>query len=314
MPEASGANAYIAYGEETTYNQTPGSPSLTLLKGATYGEGLGGSVAEVRSNAISNIRDIQDVKGGNVDTGGSIPFELAMNDGRLLKHVLGDTVVTTGTGPYTHTIKRGALPVSLFIEKGFQDIGQFVVYNGVRIESMQLNVQPEGLIAGSIEVRGATITRDTVSLDATPTDLGHNAIIHHEADLVEEGGVAMELLGLEFTITNNLDTEKYRVGSRFRRSMPEGVGECTGTVTFAFEDETQFEKWINETASSLKFRFTQGANSITFYFPNVKYTGDGVPKIETDKGIVTALPFRAIHDGTENSDVVITLVNTQAAL
>ena len=314
MTQASGSNGYVAYGEETTYGSTPGSPSLTLLKGATYGEALGGSVAEVRSNAISNVRDIQDVKGGNVDAGGSIPFELALNDGVILKHLLGDTVQTTGTGPYTHVIKRGALPTSLYIEKGFTDVAQYVLFNGVRIESLQLNVQPEGLIAGSLEVKAAAITRGTSSVDATPTDLGHNAIIHHEADLVEEGGAAAILLGLEFTITNNLDQEKFRVGSRYRTSMPEGVGECTGTVTFQFEDETYFNKWINETASSLEFRFTQGTSSITFLFPNIKYTGDAVPKIETDKGIITALPFRAIHDAVENSDVVITLVNGQSAL
>lgn len=405
MSQASGSNAQIAYCEETTYGVTPASPSMILLRAAGFGESLGATTEALKSNAISGSRSVQDIKPGNVDVAGAIPYELSINGlGKLLKHALGPAVsgravtvqptnvtgvtidyasagsaagngtlayssvltsltwaesgdtagspvdvsaggvftiasnngesivvhVNAGTLPastvndadiavsgslYTHTIKRGVLPVGLTIEKGFTDIGQYFAYRGCRIESLSMSITPQGLVTGSIDIKGkAPSDPSSTPLDATPTDPGFATVAHHEASLVEEGGSAATILGFEQTIANALDGDKYQVGSQYRASMPEGLGESTGKITFLFEDLTYYNKWANGTETSVRIVFSQSGMSLGVYYPRVRYTGDGAPKIDTAQGIVSALDFQAIYDSVEQSDVVITITNTEASI
>jgi hypothetical protein len=313
MAQASGSNAQVIYGEESTYGTA--ASSGIFWKGATYGESFGGSTEELQSEAINASRSVQDTKAGNISVGGSIPFELStVGMGTILKHLMGSNA-TTGAGPYTHTMKRGALPTGLTIEKGYTDITQYEMFTGCKIDSMALSLNPEGLVTGTFEFSGQDQAASGSSFDASPTDLGHTVIAHHEATTVEEGGGAAVLLGFELNIANNLDKSKYQVGSQYIASLPEGKGDCTGTVTFMFEDLTYYNKWLNETATSLDITLTDTAsNTIRFYMPNVKYTGDGSPKIESAQGVVIALNWRAIYDATEATDVEIVLVNGEATI
>lgn len=316
MAQATGSNAQIIIGEESTYGTA--ATSGYLMKMATYGESVGASKEELISNSINASRSIQSTKAGNEDGGGSIPFELnTEGPGFIWHHLLGGTVGTTGAGPYTHVIKRGALPTSFTYEKGFTDLGTaaYHLYTGCRIESAQVSITTEGLIAGTLEIKtkGAPTTSGS-SFDGTPTDNGHTVLHHADVTAMNEGGSSVTALGIEFSITNNLDAGRFTVGSATRGSLPEGKGEASGTLTIPFENETLFNKWLNATASSIDVTITNGTSSLKFDFPNVSYNGDAAPKIETAQGLVVALPFRAIYDVTDASDVVITLINGEATI
>lgn len=312
MVQAIGANAFLSFVEESTWGTTPGSPSMQLLKAATYGETLSANMEELRSNSINGNRAVEYVRGGNFDVGGGIPFELPLlGFATILKHVLGDNA-TTGAGPYTHTIKRGTLPAGLTIEKGFSDISQYFVYTGVKINSMDFTISNSGLVTGTLNVLGKDVSASGTSL-GTPSSTTHTPIVHHEA-AVNEGGASATVLGITGTITNNLKADDYNVGSRYRAALGEGKGDITGTVTFLFEDLTYFNKWLNETATSLDVAFTVSGGSLVIDFPNVRYTGQASPAIETDQGLVVAMNFRAIYDNTDLSDVVITVTNSEATI
>lgn len=313
MVQAIGANAYLSYVEESTWGTTPGSPSMVLLKAATYGETLSANMEELRSNSINGNRAVEYVRGGNFDIGGGIPFEASLlGFGTILKHALGDNT-TTGAGPYTHTIKRGTLPAGLSIEKGFSDISQYFVYTGVKVNSIDFNVQASGLVTGTLNVLGKSVSASGTSL-GTPSSSTHTPIVHHEATAVNEGGSSATILNLTCSITNNLKSDDYNVGSRYRAALQEGKGDTTGTVTFLFENLTLYNKWLNETNSSLDVTFTQGSSSLKLDFPSIYYTGQAGPVIETDQGLVVAQNFRAVYDSGEASDVVATLINTEATI
>lgn len=405
MAQASGGSAQITYCEQTAYDEIPSSPQMTLLRAAAFGESLGSTTEELTSNAIGASRSVQDIKPGNIDAGGAIPFELSIDGmGTLLKHALGvattgravtqqptnvtgvtidyasigstpgngtlgyadsitslswaesgdttgelvnvsaggvftlisnngqsitvhvdatslpagtvsDTDITVSGSLYTHTIKRGPLPIGLVFEKGFTDISQYFPYIGNKIEQLQIAVNPTGLVTGSIDLKGrGPGTPSATPLDATPTDPGFETIAHHEASSVLEGGTAAVILGLEMAIGNALDTDKFQVGSKYRASLPEGQGTAKGTITFLFEDLTYYNKWLNGTETSIKIIFTQGAKSVAVYYPRVRYTGDGAPKIESAGGIVNAMSFSAFYSSVEGSDVVVTITNNETAI
>jgi len=314
MVQAVGAQGQITFVEEVSWGVTPGSPSMKLLKAAVYGESLGAEIETLRSNSINANRAQEEVRGGVKTAGGSIPYELAiLGMGTMMKHALGP-VVTTGAGPtYTHVIKRGALPPGLSVEKGFTDIGQYFVYDGCKINSMSQTIDAKGLVTGTFDFAAKGLTASGTTLGA-PSSSAHNPVVSHEATTVEENGVAATLFSLDWNLTNNLDTDRFQVGSRDRISLTEGKGDMTGNVGFLFEDLVVFNKWLNETESSLKIIFTVTGGTVEYFWPKIKYFGDSAPKMETDQGIVIVLPFEAVYDSVEATDLRITINNTEATI
>jgi hypothetical protein len=311
MPQASGSAARFTYVEESAWGTTPGSPTMKALAAAVYGESFGGSIDELRSNAISASRAVQGVRGGPIGVQGSIPIELPwLGIGTILKGVLGGKT-TTGAGPYTHVLKRAATVPSFSIEKGFTDIGQYIVMRGCKMNSLSIALDPTALVTGTLTLQGKDQTASGTAL-GTPAALTHTPFAVWEG-AAQEGGSAATIVGANFTITNNLNGPR-QVGSRYIGALTEGQGEATGDVQLLFQDLTAYNKWANETQSSLKFTFTNGPNSVEFNFPKVIYTGDATPKIANAQGVLVPLQFRGVYDGTALSDVVITIINTEATI
>ncbi|MBP2656955.1 MAG: hypothetical protein H6Q73_4524, partial [Firmicutes bacterium] len=80
-----------------------------------------------------------------------------------------------------------------------------------------------------------------------------------------------------------------------------------------FEDAVLLKKAINNTQTSLKFKFTSGTHSLGFYMEEVIFQQTS-PGIESDKGIMINLPFKAFYSsGSGDSIIVATLVNSKAS-
>lgn len=223
-----------------------------------------------------------------------------------------DADITVSATQYKHIIKRGTLPAGLAIEKAFTDINQYFVYTGCKISQMSLNIANSGFVTGSFDVLGKDESASGATV-GTPTEPAHSPVVHHEAS-IEEGGAPATILGLDANITNEIKDDDFKVGSRYRATLQEGKGNATGTITVQFDNLTYYEKWLNETESSLKAVFTVTGGSIEFYWPKIKYFGDLGANLESAQGIVMPLSFRAVKDTTEDSDVVITIVNTEESL
>lgn len=311
MTQAIGSKARWTYVQETAWGTTPTTPTMKALAAATYGESMGAQIEELRSNAINSARSVQAVRGGNIDASGSVPFELSIvGMGTMLKNTLG-TNVTSGSGTYTHTMKRGALPAGLTLEKGFTDIGQYMAFTGSRINRMSMSLGPQGLATGSFDFMAKGVSASTTTL-GEPAAVTHAPIVHHEAAFLE-GGVAAQVLNFSIDITNNI-SEVRAIGSRYRAGLPEGIGEATGQITFMFEDVTKYNKWFNETQTALQLTYTVTGGSLAILLPAVKFFGSAVPALQSEQGVVIPMTFRAIYDSTEATDVKITLTNSEAAI
>lgn len=311
MAQAQGSLARLSFVEEVTYGTTPGSPAMKLLKAAVYGESLDAELEEIKSNAINAVRAVDTMRTGNIDVKGAIPFELPIRGlSTILKHVMGGKT-TTGSNPYTHVLKRAALPVGLAIEKGFTDIAQYFVYNGCKIDKLNLKVTPAGLATGTLDIVGQKPSQSTSTL-GSPTAVVHAPYAEFEAVALEAAS-SITLVNFNLSVTNNLDPQKV-IGSRYINQCTDGKGECTGDITFLFQDAAIYAKWLAETASTLRVTFTSGTFSIDFYMPAIKYIGSGTPPISTEKGIVMTQKFRATYDSGSASDIVITIISDEATI
>jgi hypothetical protein len=247
----------------------------------------------------SEIRKIVSISSNTLN----LDFPLTYN------HSSGATV-TKVNPPFTHVFKRGVLPVGFTVQKHFEDLNQFYKYSGCRVMSGTITIPQTGLATLELDIRGKTSV-----LAATPTGTVGSAetvtpYISWEGAVLEDGSSIGYVTSLTATINNELDDGIFVLGSRERYKLPEGRGGASGTLSIFVEDSTLINKFRNETPSSIKLTTTNGTNQFIIEFPNVKYTGGaGDPQMASAFGPITLeLPFQALYDPGENTDVKITYV------
>ena len=229
--------------------------------------------------------------------------------------------VTTPATTYLHTFKFGGALPSLVIEKGFQDIGAYMKYNGMRCSKMSLSTPAEGFQPISFDFVGKKETPGTSAFDTAATDLGKTSFDGFEGAL-EEGGSSIAIVNsLKFDIDNTLDTGKYLFGGGGQRSrIPYGKVKVSGSIEALFEDLTLYNKAVNGAESSLKAAYTKGTGAGTagneyfeIFVPELRF-GREAPVISGEDGIMVTLPFEAyFYDSAQGTTCQITLKNTQLA-
>lgn len=310
--QAVGARSHLAFVEETEYGVTPAAPTLTKMANAIYGESLAATYEELMSNQITGNRARSAVRQGNQTVSGKVPLEASVaNIATLLKHTLG-AHTSTGAGPYSHVFKRGALPVGLTLEKWFADISKGYKFTGCRVNSMTLQVGSTGLVTGDIDFMGREMTTLTAPLGTLNEGAAHKPLAHHEATVKIDGLVA-DVMALNLTITNGLAATQL-VGSRFAAGQVEGVGDVTGQITLMFSDLVAAQNVINETEHSLAVKFSNEDGSLEFSIPSCRFLGDPVAKIASDKGVTLVLNIRGIYNAAAASDLVVTVVSSEATV
>jgi len=322
MAQARGSNARIIIQKETTFKTqpTPASPELVYFRSET----LRSSRNLITTETIRGDRnDVKPVL-GNVDVNGDIVMELHPYTGLFWYGALGKVTTTGTTVPYTHTITVGTSIPSFFIEKGFTDLGVYDQYLGCKVNSLKLNIVPEGFQEMTVTFMGVKENIATSTFSATPTDRGFTPYSGFAIATVEEGGTALGYATAidSLTINNNLDGNSYVIGgSGERRYIPEGVVTVTGTLRVLFESKDLYQKALNSTESSLKivYKFGTGAGSagneyLEIYIPELIYQPQA-PTISGRGGILVELPFQAYYENsTDATAIKVTLKNTQATL
>ena len=317
MTWAKGSKAQLIFDEETTYKSDPATINGRVIPFVR--ESIASKRNLIESVSITADRNRKSPSKGNLDISGEIEVELSDTAfSWLLKHLLG-SVTTTGTAdPYTHTLKVGALPVGLVIEKGFTDIGQYFKFNGCRIAGATFNIPTEGICTATFRIAGAKETVSTTPYDSTPTSYSHVPFTSAMVTPLEGGAAINNLKEVTISIDNDLDTDGYTLGSGGeRRELPEGFAIVTGELVYLFEDVTLYNKALNLTESSLKITMDRGvtpARSIEILLPEIVYEPNA-PVIESPKGIIVRQPFRAYYDNApEGTSFQIVIKNGLSSL
>lgn len=144
--------------------------------------------------------------------------------------------------------------------------------------------------------------------------------------LVYIDGYWEEVLSASLTLNNNLSTDKFGLGSRFRLATVEGRAEIDGTLSMEFDDGKHYNKFLTGEKFSIEFKCISESDdslipgtgsssgnpvpSQAYYFlPKCKYNGT-TPQIGGPDIINHDMPFRAIVDNEYgDTDFVIILVN-----
>jgi hypothetical protein len=322
MPQAAGANAQVIYQSEATFGVTNPSPNATMMP--IISESISQKRNLIRSNVIRSSRNPVKPKQGNKEVSGNIVTELNPFMGILLRHLIGANTTTGAGSNKTHTMKVGALPVGLSIEKGFLDltVPKYFLANGCRMNKGAFQITPEGPLAVTFDYMGKKVSANSASFDSTPTDLGHQGWDMSEVVLLEGVGALANAGDLRFDVTNNLDGGNYVIGgSGERHQIPEGATLIEGSLVTLLEDMSLLQKAIDFTETSITATLTRGTGDgsagneyVQFLFQELIY-GEATPLITGPKGVMVDLPFSAYYRaGDAVSALQIILKNTQATI
>lgn len=294
---------YIA---ESAYGTTPATPSMARLRHT--GTTLGVTKTTHLSEELRPDRQIVDFRHGQKQVGGDVNFELSYGSFDAWFEA-----VLCGTWN-TNVLKAGTTRRSFSILRHFSDIADgadkpYHMATGCELNTLALTVPTDGIVTGTFGVVG----KDIIPATAAPagSTLGTpntNLVMDAFSGAVTEGGSA---LAIATEITLNLEngiTPRFAIGSDEVAGLASiGRSNLTGQLTAYFESAALLEKFLNPaTQSSLAFTLEDDAgNSYDFLIPKLKYNG-GQPDTSGQAEITIALPFQALFDSVEGTNLKIT--------
>ncbi len=313
MSKAKGYNSQLALGYESTYGKTPASST-------GYNMPFNQSKIDITQKTIDSTtirgrRDKDEPAIGNIDVSGSIVVPIdQIGIGYWLRAMFGSPATTGSADPYTHVFKVTDSQPSLVLEQQYPDVPAYEMFNGCKVNKFSFTYGGDNELTANIDLLGAKRTVGTATFASTLIDFLLLKFSNFQGS-IEEGGSQLAIV-TEATLTADfgLDANSYAIGGGgCRTALPEGYLQLSGSIKAFFEDTTLLNKAINNTKSSLNFKFTNGNHSLQFFMEEVVFQQTS-PGIVNEKGITITLPFKAFYaSGTGNSIIVATLVNSRAS-
>lgn len=298
MAFATGGFHGLSYVPEVTMGTTPLTPAMKLVRHTSCSLGL--TKESFQSNELRADRQISDLRHGAKKVEGDVAFELSYGafDTLLAAALFGTWA--------DNVLKAGILYQSFTMERLFADIVQYQVFTGVMINTMSLNITPNGMVTGSFGLVGMGTSLSGTSL-GTPTAVAANSPFDGFGGELQEGGsVIAAISAISLELQNGLDPF-FALGNDSAVSINAGRSQVSGTVSAAFQNNTLLNKFINETESSLKMTLSDPlGNELELFLPRIKYSGGDIPA-QNEGRIIMNMPFTALLDSTTtNTNLQIT--------
>lgn len=301
MAIANGAQHSIHYIAESTYGTTPSTPTWTPFPHT--GTSLALTKDAIESEKLRGDRQIEDFRHGNVSVAGDISSELeyeAFDD--ILEAVLGGTWTT-------NVLKAGATRRSFTVERKFADLAtaEFHRYTGCEFNSLSLSVSPNSMVSTTFSVIGQNIALATTEIASSTysADVGKTPFDSFTGSISEGGSTIGTVTSIDITIENGLEP-LFSVGSNITSQPSIGKSRVTGSLTTYFDSKTLYQKFINETESSLTLVLTDlDGNSYTIDMSTVKYNS-GQPDVSGEGSVTVSMDFVALYNSSDVSQIVVT--------
>ena len=305
MPISQNSRASLATIVEATFGTTPSTPTLITLPFATHSlddtrQTLGGT--DIRGDEMERFLRL-----GDVTVAGDITGDFRKGDyDTLLESVMRGEWAT-------NVLKVGTTPKFMTIEETAADIDQFRQFKGMTANTMNIAVTSGSStpVQVTFGMMGREVTQSATTVATTLTAASSNSPFDHHSGDFALGNVGSSstacVTAISFDVARNYETT-FCVGDPFTKSMVSGNAAITGTFTAYYEDETLLARYTGETLTELELSVDDetGANPYTFLFPSVKFTGAPVPVSGPTGARMVEIPFTALYDATEGSNLVIT--------
>jgi len=304
MADSSRHNLFFV--PETTYGVTPAvDPSFADVRHT--GTTLAITKESFQSEELHADRQIRDFRHGVRAVAGDVSFELSSSS---FDDLLEGTFMGSWAG---NVLKAGVTRRSFSLLRQFTDLTAsdkpFHLFKGVELNTFSLSVPASGIVTGSFASIGQNMEINSdMTAYGTPTygTPDTTAPFDSFTGTITEGGIAIGIVTeISLSLENGLAPRNV-IGSDETIRPTIGRSNLTGNMTAYFENSVLLEKFLNETESSLTFTLADAAgNSLQFDIPKIVYNG-GQPDVSGQGAITLSLPFQALYDSIDESQIVIT--------
>jgi hypothetical protein len=304
MALASANRVAVRYIAESVFGTTPttGNPHNLRLTG----ESLSYGIQSETSKEIRADRQVTDVVLVGASANGSINVELSYGEYDTLFEAL-----LMGTWS-TNVLTNGTTERYFTIEKEFQDVGQFFAFRGMEVSKGSFSFQSGAIVTGSFDFIGKdSVTGTTTTLPGTPIAsqtkdvmnavTGVGAILENGAPLT-----STFIKSLKFDIDNKLRGQT-AIGTFGNVAIGSGTLECKGELEVYLKDGTMYDKFVNNTATSISWESSDPAgNKYKFEFLKVKFNDAKVQAGGLDQDVMLTMPFTCLMDSVTGKTLRIT--------
>lgn len=205
---------------------------------------------------------------------------------------------------------------SYTIEQFYDNISVNRLATGVKIGSASVTVSPNAMTTVEFGLLGKDVTSSGTRYFTSPAAASTTSIFSGNAGILLVDNVPQAIVtGLNFEITGNTEAGTV-IGQRNAAQIFLGRITASGEFTAYFSDDTIFNKFYNETAISLVYKFVGDDDQVMVVkFPRIKI-GGATPDDKETGGIIQTIPFTALlNDGTNTAveQSTIVLIDSEVA-
>lgn len=297
----------IKYVPEVTYGTTPVDSAAWKYLEFT-GESLSATVNTTASAGIRSDRMLSDMPKTSIQVAGGVDFELSpVSFDDFLEAAMAGTWTT-------NVLEVGTTKRSFSIEKGFEDLGVYQSFKGMRVGQASLAVNYGSILTGSFQFMGNGSAQSGTSLVGTGSVAdAATDVFNSSSDIgtvqINGSSTGICISSLSLDINNNM-REITCIGLDAAQDISYGSSGITGTVEMYLSAETWalYGSVLSNADVSLTYTVSNGTKSYTFLLPKTKISGDSPQIGGKDQDVMHTFNFTALLDSVTGTACRITRV------
>lgn len=302
---------------ETTYGETPTVNDGDMILAPFVTIDIGSNENMIESQVIlPGNRSETEPALGHVSVEGSIEVPVDVRYfGYWLKLFYGAPTTTPDGDNYVHVFSHGNNVPSFTLDDGYPDINQYKKFNGLKLDSMSMNIELNNEVTCSFQVFGREEILGSTPLDSSPnSSLVLDKFHAQDFEVGIDGSAYDNCTDVSIEQGNHLNSGIYTAGSNgFRHSLPATGFSCNGVFHTLFEDRNLYTDALNGTSKRLTPKITRGDFYIEFDMPEIMFPRSPLQKNGKDV-VYEEFKYRAFYKkSTAKTPITVTLKNDVAS-
>lgn len=231
----------------------------------------------------------------------------------VVEETLADETIITGDVLAKYdTLVNGVAEHTFTVEDDFTDVVKTRTMTGMTVNTLALSMPNEAIVGVTLNLIGRNTTvQDNSLVTGTPIEPNSNDVMNSGDNVasITEGGVAVALATeITLEIANNLRGNT-SIGDIENTCVASGNIGITGNLNVYFEDWTTYQKFLDNSASSLRFALTDSNGAYHFNIPRIKFPTLDVNAGGPNQDVIATGTYQGLRDPTTGKTIIITRID-----
>lgn len=209
-------------------------------------------------------------------------------------------------------LTNGSEIKSFSIEKEFGDVNKFFLFTGMVADTMSISVEADSKITTKFGFMGKdSESAATTSNPGTLTPAPSNDVMNGSTAnmLAIEGSTTLAYIKSISVETNNGLRSKPVISQKSSKGVSKSRMNVTGSLMLYFTDFSIYQKFRDNSATSLTFSILDSSGEYVVYLPSVKFTETKIVSGGADQDVMVEGGYQALKDPITNKSILITKIS-----